>query len=141
MKNNVNETTILDAGVLIALALGEPSAAELSKKIINHRMSFACTEIALCELTYVLCRSLGWEEAQLKTENLVRSSLIIVIPSHALWNEAAKIKCKASIALPDCFTIAAARLANGTALFIRREKEIANALAQKQISDTIEFLV
>lgn len=140
MKNKANETTVLDAGVLIALALGEPSTIELSQNIINHHSSYACTEIALCELSYILCRRLSWKEAMEKTENLVRSSLVAVIPSHALWTEAAKIKCKATIALPDCFTIAAARLAKGKAMFVRREKEIVDAINRKLISDTLEFV-
>lgn len=140
MKNKVNETTVLDAGVLIALALGEPSTMELSQNIVNHHVSYACTEIALCELNYILCRRLNWKEATEKTENLLRSSLVSVIPSHALWTEAARTKCKATIALPDCFTIAAARLAKGKAMFLRREREIVDAINQKQISDTIEFV-
>ena len=140
MKNKVDETTVLDAGVLIALALGEPSTMELSQNIVNHHTPYACTEIALCELSYILCRRLNWKEATEKTENLLRSSLVSIIPSHALWAEAAKIKCKATIALPDCFTIAAARLAKGKAVFARREKEIVDAIDRKQISDRIEFI-
>lgn len=140
MKSEANEITVLDAGVLIALAVGEPNTAQLSQKIVDHRSSYACTEIALCELSYILCRSLSWEKAWKKTENLVQSSMVTVIPTHVLWAEAARIKCSASIALPDCLTLAAARLTRGKAMFARREREIANAVKKNHIEDVIEYL-
>jgi predicted nucleic acid-binding protein len=140
MTNTVNEITVLDAGVLIALAVGESNTMQLSQKIVDFRGSYVCTEIALCELSYILCRRLGWETALEKTQNLVQSSMITVIPTHVLWTEAARIKCKASIALPDCFTLAAARLVGGKALFVHREKEIVNAVKKNQIADVVEYL-
>jgi predicted nucleic acid-binding protein len=140
MKSTVNEITVLDAGVLIALAVGEPNAMQLSQKIVDHQGDYACTEIALCELSYILCRRLSWEMASEKAQNLVQSSIVTVIPTHVLWAEAARIKCRASIALPDCFTLAAARLTRGKALFARREREIINAVKRNQIADVIEYL-
>jgi predicted nucleic acid-binding protein len=140
MKNEANDITVLDAGVLIALALGNPLTKGLSQKIVDHQGSYVCTEIALCELSYILCRRLSWEMAWEKAHNLVQSSTVTTIPSHVLWTEAAKIKCNASIALPDCFTLAAARLTRGKAMFARQEREIVNALNMKQIPDLIEYL-
>jgi predicted nucleic acid-binding protein len=140
MTSTVNEIIVLDAGVLIALAVGESNTMQLSQKIIDHRGSYACTEIALCELSYILCRKLSWEKALEKAQNLVQSSMVTVIPTNILWTEAARIKCRASIALPDCFTLAAARLAGGKALLVRREKEIVNAVKKNQIADVIEYL-
>ena len=140
MKNLVNEITVLDAGVLIALAVGESNTVQLSKKIIDHRGSYACTEIALSELSYILCRRLSWKKALDKADNLVKSSMITVIPTHVLWAEAARIKCKAAIALPDCFTFAAARLTKGKPMFARREKEISDAVKKNQLTEIIEYL-
>ncbi len=140
MKTGEDETIILDAGVLIALALGEPFMTDLSQSIADGPSSYACTEIALCELSYILCRRLSWAEAMEKTESLLRSALVAVIPFRVLWTEAAEIKCKAAVALPDCFTIAAARLTGGTALFARREKEIVDAMESGKLSDRIEFV-
>jgi predicted nucleic acid-binding protein len=140
MKSTANEMTVLDAGVLIALAVGEPNTMQLSQKIVDHQGSYTCTETALCELSYILCRRLSWEKALEKTQNLVQSFMVTVIPTHVLWAEAARIKCRASIALPDCFTLAAARLTRGKAMFARREREIVNAVKENQIADVIEYL-
>jgi uncharacterized protein with PIN domain len=140
MRNKGSALTILDGGVLIALALGEPSAAELSDDISNRHGLYACTEIALCELSYILCRNSTWKQAWSKTQSLIQSSAVAIISSQSLWVEAAQIKCSAAIALPDCFSIAAARVANGKVIFARREKEIIEAIRKKGLSDPIEFL-
>jgi predicted nucleic acid-binding protein len=140
MTDTVEEMTVLDAGVLIALALDESSTSDLSKKIIDNQGLFACTEIGLCELSYILCRRLNWKKAWTKTQNLIESSAITILPISVLWTEAAKIKCDSAIALPDCFTIAAARLTKGKAMFARREKELIGAIQKKQITDSIEYL-
>ncbi|MFQ5832461.1 MAG: PIN domain-containing protein [Candidatus Thorarchaeota archaeon] len=140
MTDKVGELTVLDAGVLIALALDESSATGLSQKIISHPGLFACTEIGLCELSYILCRRLSWGKTWKKTQSLIESSAVTIIPTHILWTEAARIKCNSSIALPDCFTIAAARLTKGRAMFARREKELVDAVKRKQITDAIEYL-
>lgn len=140
MTEIVEGMTVLDAGVLLALALGESIATGLSEKIIEHHGSFACTEMGLCELSYILCRRLNWDTAWGKTQSLIESSAVTIIPVHLLWSEAAKIKCRSSIALPDCFTIAAARVTNGRAMFAQREKELVNAVKKDQIIDVIEYL-
>ncbi len=59
MTRTANEITVLDASVLIALAIGEPNTMKLSQKIVEHPCSYACTELARCELSYILCRRLS----------------------------------------------------------------------------------
>lgn len=140
MSSRSSSLSVLDAGVLIALALGEPSAAQLSKDIVDRHDHYACTEIALCELSYILCRNSTWKQAWNKTQSLIQSSAVAIIPSQSLWIEAAQIKCSVPIALPDCFSIAAARVVNGKVIFARREKEIADAIRKKKLVDAIEFL-
>ncbi len=140
MKEKNNPLFVLDAGVLIGLALNEASAAELSRGIIKRHGHYACTEIALCELNYILCRNSTWKQAWEKTQNLIHSSAVAIVPSKALWMEASKIKCDVPIALSDCFSIVAARIFKGKAIFARREKEIVDAIRKKQLLDRIEFL-
>ncbi len=140
MRSKRSAISVLDAEVLIALALGEPSAAELSKEIIHQHGHYACTEIALCELSYILCRNSSWKQAWNKTQSIIQSSAVMTLSSQPLWVEAAQIKCGVPISLPDCFSIAAARIFNGKVIFARREKEIVDAIEMKKLEDQIEFL-
>jgi predicted nucleic acid-binding protein len=140
MTNDSTGIRVLDGGVLIAIALGEQSASSISDEINELRHEYTCTEIALCELLYILCRSIGWKESQKKVQYLIESSAVKILPSKLIWNEAARIKCDVAIALPDCFTIAAARVISGQAIFVRKEKEIHKAIKQGKIDDTLLFL-
>ncbi len=140
MSGEKRKVTVLDAGVLLALALGEPAAKGLGAEIGKGEKLFACTELGLCELLYVLCRRIGWRKAKRKLHLLIKSSTVRFIPTSALWLESARIKCKVPIALPDCLIIAAARVTRGIALFARREKEIANAVERGQLKENIAFL-
>ncbi|RDE17404.1 MAG: hypothetical protein C4K49_02995 [Candidatus Thorarchaeota archaeon] len=140
MRREYSETVALDAGVLIALATGESSAKTVAERIADGESTFVCTELALCELSYTLCRRLGWEKAWRRIDSLVKSSSITVVPSQMLWSEAAKIKCDARIALPECFTLAAGNITNGRALFARRERELVDAIEKGHITQRLESL-
>jgi predicted nucleic acid-binding protein len=132
--------TVLDAGVLIALLTGEPVARQVSHRIESGEDLFLCSEMALSELTYIVCRRSDWKTARAKTGALLDSGAVRVVPTEMLWSEAARIKCMSSIALPDCFTVAAAVAFNGRALFARREKEIVASLKQNLLPDVLSFL-
>lgn len=141
MTDAARETiTVLDGGVLIALAVGEKSAQGLAEKIESEQGVFACTELALSELTYILCRKVGWDIASKKADSLVQSTAIHSIPAARLWRAAGRLKCRASIALSDCFTIAAAELVKASALFVQQEKELRQALAEGSIPPIVTFL-
>lgn len=132
--------TVLDGGVLIALAVGEKSAQGLAEKIESEQGVFVCTELALSELTYILCRRVGWDIASKKADSLVQSATIHSIPAARLWRAAARLKCRAAIALSDCYTIAAAELVKASALFVQEEKELRQALTEGSIPPILTFL-
>ena len=132
--------TVLDAGVLIALLTGEPAALQISQRIESGDDLFLCTEMALSELTYIVCRRSDWATARAKTGALLDSGAVRAIPTEMLWSEAARIKCMSSIALPDCFTVAAAVTFRGRALFARREKEIDASLKRGVLPEVVSFL-
>jgi predicted nucleic acid-binding protein len=134
------QVLVLDAGVLLALALGEPSAEDLAKRMPSEENRYVCTEFALCELTYIICRKLDWKSAWDKTKNLIHSSVVRIIPTEIIWGEAARIKCRIPIALPDCFTIGASRVLDGLPIFARREAEIVNAIETGLLTDDVQFL-
>ena len=138
--SDTQEILVFDAGVLLALSLGEPSAQGLAKEIPTDEKHYACTELALCELTYILCRKLDWSSAWEKTRSLIRSAVIRPIRTSMVWGEAASIKCQVPISLPDCFTIAAARMLDGLPMFARQEAEIISAIEKGLLNDRLEFL-
>lgn len=138
--SDVPQIFVLDGGVLLALALGEPSAQGLAKEMPSDQKHYVCTELALCELTYILCRQLDWTFAGEKTQSLLRSAVVRPIRTSMVWGEAASIKCHVPISLPDCFTIAASRMLNGLPMFARRETEIVSAAEKGLLNDKIEFL-
>ncbi len=135
-----SSSVILDGGVLIALVTEEASAKKLSQRIISGETLYFCTEIAMSELVYIVCRKSSWKVAKKKSENLLNSGAIRVIPTEIVWKEAAKIKCKAPISLPDCYTIAGAVLLGGMALFVHKEKEIDTSLERGLLPDVLTFL-
>ncbi|MBD3159427.1 MAG: PIN domain-containing protein [Candidatus Lokiarchaeota archaeon] len=140
IMSEVQKVLVLDAGVLLALALGEPSTEHLTKRMPSEENRYACTELGLTELTYILCRKLDWKSAWHETENLIRSSVVRIIPTGFVWREAAKIKCQVPIALPDCFTIGASRVLDGLPVFARKEAEIVNAIETGLLTDDMQFL-
>ena len=140
MMSGEKRPTILDGGVLIALAAGERTAGEISDEISSGTGVYMCTELAMTEMTYIICRKAGWDLASDKARRLAKSSAIKVIPTELLWSEAARIKCKVPIALPDCFTVAAARITHGSAVFVRRETELVDAIDRDLLPDKIRFL-
>lgn len=138
--SDIPEIFVLDGGVLLALALGEASAQALVGEMPSEQKQYACTELALSELTYILCRQLDWTSAWEKTQSLLRSAVVRIIRTSMVWGEAASIKCQVPISLPDCFTIAAARILNGRPMFARQEAEIISAIEKGLLNDRLEFL-
>ncbi len=130
MKSPI-EPKVLDAGVLIALAVGEKFASVLKEKIKNNQIKAFCTEIAILELTYILCRRIGWNEALQKKENLLRSGFIKVIKTDEILEEGAKIKCTRSLALADCLSIALGKIYNIPVIFAKKEAELKKELTNK----------
>ena len=130
----------LDGGVLIALALNEPNAHWLRDSMLKGEVEAYTHELALMELTYILCRRLGWHIAQVKLNSLLRSRVIKVINFTEILEEAAKLKCERALSMADCCTIALAKLYNCTALFVRKEKELEEEMLRRPLDVKLEFL-
>ena len=98
------------------------------------------TELAITELRYGLCRKLGWHQSNEKVNKLLASGYFTVEETSRLIDEAAKIKCKRAISLPDCFILALAHKIAGNALFARQEQELADEMEKKSFGNTLLFL-
>jgi len=136
MKKN---TIVIDASCLVHFQDKEPEAIQF-KRLIRDNWDARCTELAILETLYILCREYGWEEAQKKVKALRESNTIRIEPINFYGDIAAKIKCERAIALPDCLTIALAEYLKSHAVFAHREKELALALQQRPFNIEIVFL-
>jgi len=87
---------------------------------------------------YVLCRRLG--EAAAIVKDLVESDVVHVVSPPGVHVEAARCKCRNSIALADCYSISLARRLGIKAVF-NRERELEEAMGRDpQLARLIVFL-
>ncbi len=116
------KSLVLDASALIELAYATP-AGEKIKNLLEDADEAFTTELALTELYYILCRTLGARLAGEKLSELISSNYVVPYGEPLIF-EAGKIKCERKISLADCHVIALAMKINGSAVFARREKEL-----------------
>ena len=89
---------------------------------------------------YVLCRRLGEAEAAAIVKDLVESDVVHVVSPPGVHAEAARCKCRNSIALADCYSISLARRLGIKAVF-NRERELEEAMGRDpQLARLIVFL-
>ena len=131
---------VLDGGVLIALAVGDKLSDSIRHKIINDEVRAKSHELAITEMMFVLCRSLGWEVARTKRDYLADSGLFTIDTTAEIMNDAARIKCERALALPDCFTLASARKHGCKAVFVRMEDELKKEISKKPFDMEISYL-
>lgn len=72
---------------------------------------------------------------------MLESKVVDIIETGTLMGEAAKVKCERALSLPDCFTLALAKIFNCKALFVRREEEIEREIKRRSFDVEIEFLI
>lgn len=140
MKNTLKGNIALDGGVLIALALHGEHTSLLREKILNREVEPFTTSLACTELLYILCRRMDWKTAHKKLSLLKNSRMIYTEGTKHIMEEAGKMKCKRSLALPDCFTISLAKAIGGKAIFARREQELLDEMERKPFDVDILFL-
>jgi len=66
--------------------------------------------------------------------------LINILHNLEIIEQAAIYKCKRSISLADCYTLAIAKLYHCKALFLLKEAELIKELNKEQFDVQIEFL-
>jgi len=130
----------LDGGVLVALAIGEELSGSIKEKIMREEVRAVSHELALTEMAYILCRTLGWKAAAAKLEYLLDSGLIAIDRTAELMKDAAMIKCERALALPDCFTLATAKRNQCKAVFVSMEDELKREISRKPIGVEVSFL-
>lgn len=134
------EAVVLDGGVLIALATGDEISNPIKDRIKRNEVRALTHELALTEMTYMLCRNLGWDTAAAKLEYLANSGFVSIDETSELIKDAAMLKCERALALPDCFTLAAAKRNQCKALFVKMEEELRKELSKKSVGVDVSFL-
>lgn len=139
-KQGLKGKTAIDTSALIELIYCDKEGQKLKKALESDLIEAWITELAVAELKYVLCRKLGWRESGERVNKLLASGYFKVEDTLTLTNEAAKIKCKRAISLPDCFTLALARKIAGYAVFARKEQDLTSEMQRKPFEVNIVFL-
>ena len=128
---------VFDTGVFIAYFMGE------SDTLCSLMDQFVFTEhptvdvighdVLLTEVFYIICRSGGRDRA---LENMYKMKAIItIVDTQALIENAGWIKCKYSISLPDCFSIATAMLKACPVCFLE-ESELSTMIVERIKNET-----
>lgn len=113
---------VFDSGILISLLQGE--LEWLYRRVRDETIDPLINVVNLTEVYYVLRRKVGAESAGRIMDDILRSGYFKVVGvSREVSKEASLCKCRYPISLPDCFSIATAKVHNTKALF-RREKEL-----------------
>ena len=130
----------IDTSALIELIYCDKEGQKLKKALETELIEAWTTELAIAELKYVLCRKLGWHESNERVKKLLASGYFKIEDTLTLTDEAAKIKCKRAISLPDCFTLALAHKISGYAVFARKEQDLTSEMQRTPFEVNIAFL-
>lgn len=116
----------IDSSVLIAYFLGEKTGQLVKDRILgNTRLERFASHLALSETFYILCRSRGEEFASTSMTVVENTGYLKMHESSKLDFAAARYKCARKVSLADCYVLALAKDIQGTALFARKESDIA----------------
>ena len=128
----------IDASCLIAIQADEP-LNEKFQNLLKSKWNGYCTEMAILETFYILCRKLQWKIAKTKINALQESNIIKIKPINTLLEIAAQLKCQRSIAIADCLTIALAESIKGKAIFYHKERELEKTMENELFNVEIIF--
>jgi len=128
----------IDASCLIAIQANEPLKEEF-KQLLKTKWNGYCTEMALLETFYILCRKTNWKKAETKVKALIESNVIQIESIKSLLKKAAQLKCQRPIAIADCLTIALAESIQGKAIFYHKELELEKTLEKEFFNVEIIF--
>ncbi len=134
------ESTVLDTSVLLELAVDSPKSRSLSQSILEESVRPITGELNIAELSYVLCRRFGPQAASRSIALLKGSGQVTVLDCSEFMMKAADIKCRRSLSLVDCVTIAMGESLGVPVLFSTREKELDAELRKLPFMASVNFL-
>ena len=128
----------IDSSCLIAIQANEPAKKKF-QSLLKTKWEGFCTEMALLEVFYILCRKTNWKEAETKVKAFIESNVIQIKSFKSLVIKAAQIKCQRSIAIADCLTIALAESVQGKAVFYHKETELEKSIEKEPFNVELIF--
>jgi predicted nucleic acid-binding protein len=140
MKHDLKGRVAVGTSALIELVYCGEAGQKLKDALENDVIEAYTTELAMIELSYILCRKLGWKESNQRVNKLIASGYFRVEDTLRLIDEAAKTKCKRAISLSDCFILALAHKIVGSALFARKERELEDEMRKEPFNVNLVFL-
>src|SRR3989337_65720 len=93
MKQGLKGRLAIDTSALIELIYCEAPGQNLKKALESDVVEAWTSEIAIAELRYVLCRSLGWSESNERVNKRLDTGYLKVEDTLTVINEASKKKC------------------------------------------------
>jgi len=140
MKRGLEGSLVFDSSIILELLYSTSSGVKLKEALKAEKVEGNISEITVAEISYVLCRKLGSEEARSRVKNLLDSGYFTVYEASKLIEYASEYKCKRNLSLADCFTLALAKKLAVPVLFARREKELLEEISNRPFDVEILFL-
>jgi predicted nucleic acid-binding protein len=140
MRRGLSGSFVLDASILVEFALGTPLGLRLEDVLEKEQVVAYATEVGTAEVRYVICRMLGSAESKDRVDKLLASGYVQVEEVSFLVEAAARLKCERAVSLADCFCLALAQHYQCSALFARREAELAKEMQRKPLGIDVLFL-
>ena len=134
MKRELEGSLVFDSGSILELLYSTSNGVKLKEVLKAESVEGNISEITVAEISYVLCRKLGTEEARTRVKNLLDSGYITVHETFKLIEYASDYKCKRNLSL------ALAKKLTVPVLFARREKELLDEISSKPFDVEILFL-
>ncbi|PNV77847.1 MAG: hypothetical protein C0200_04100 [Thermoproteota archaeon] len=125
---------------MLELIYSTEGGKKLKEALKSERVLGNTSEVNIAELRYVFCRRVGEEEAKKRVDALISSGYIVLHEISKLIDYASHYKCKRSISLVDCFTLALAKEMGVPAVFAKKEEELLREMSREKFDVEIVFL-
>ena len=130
----------LDSGVLVEIFADSVLGKAIYDILQDGDVTAYTSRVNLAEATYVTCRKMGHERAQLAARDLVDSGFITVREDMRIHSKASEIKCERAMSFVDCYTFAVATVTESTPVFATGEAEIVREMKKKPFDIQPVFL-
>ncbi len=140
MTRSLRGMFAVDTGPLLEMVRRSEEGDRLFDAVKRGEITFVTHEVAITELKYLLCRGVGPDEARQRVANLLNSGYIELEQTVHLMDAASLYKCRRSLAMADCFTLALGKGWGIPALFGNLERELISEMNREPFDVEIVFL-